>query len=269
MKLSISNIAWAAQADDEVYRLMKEKGYRGLEIAPTRIFPDKPYTLLREAAAWAEALKQEHGFTIPSMQSIWFGRRERLFGSVQERAALAEYTRFAVDFAAAAGCGNLVFGSPKNRALPESADAQLRRQGIEFFREIGDYAAENGTVIGMEANPAIYNTNYINTTAEALALIRETGSAGLLLNLDSGAMIQNAEAVETLEGAAGYIHHVHISEPYLAPIVTSAQRRSFHRELACFLRENGYNGYVSIEMGRVEELSVLEETLGYVKEIFG
>ena len=45
----------------------------------------------------------------------------------------------------------------------------------------------------MEANPAIYNTNYINTTQEALDLIREVGSDGFRLNLDVGTMLENGE----------------------------------------------------------------------------
>ena len=43
MNLSISNIGWVSEQDETVYRLMKEYGYKGLEIAPTRIFEKRPY----------------------------------------------------------------------------------------------------------------------------------------------------------------------------------------------------------------------------------
>ena len=69
------------------------------------------------------------------------------------------------------------------------------------------------------------------------------------------------------------IHHVHISEPFLKPIVRNQDRRLFHGELAAFLRENGYQGYVSVEMGKTENaenrISVLDEILAYGKEMFG
>ena len=81
MKLSISNIAWAVENDSFVYALMKDLGFEGLEIAPTRIFPELPYSKLLEAAEWREKISQEHGLCIPSMQSIWYGRKECLFGS--------------------------------------------------------------------------------------------------------------------------------------------------------------------------------------------
>lgn len=269
MKLSISNIAWAAQEDERVYGYLNKYGYSGLEIAPTRIFPEQPYKGLERAQKWSAALQAEYGLAVSSMQSIWFGRTEKLFGSAQEREALTAYTKAAIGFAAAVGCKNLVFGCPKNRAFPEDAEVSSKRAGIEFFRTIGAYAAQKGTAVGMEANPAIYHTNYINTTPEALELIQEVGSDGFLLNLDIGTMIQNGEAAEALEGAARYISHVHVSEPHLAPIVMSAERRHFHSEVGSFLRENGYEGYVSIEMGRVEGLSLILETLDYVREVFG
>ena len=43
MKLAVSNIGWSAEQDEAVFALMKEYGFDGLEIAPTRIFTDAPY----------------------------------------------------------------------------------------------------------------------------------------------------------------------------------------------------------------------------------
>ena len=82
MKLSISNIAWKSEDDFKVYKLMKKYEYKGLEIAPTRIFSEQPYKKLTEAKIWYEELNKKYGFTISSMQSIWFGRQENIFNSV-------------------------------------------------------------------------------------------------------------------------------------------------------------------------------------------
>lgn len=273
MKLAISNIAWTAQEDEAVYALMKSYGYTGLEIAPTRFFETGPYENLELVQGWRAEFGASTGFDIPSMQSIWFGRTEKLFADAGQRQVLLEYTKKAVDFASIVRCANLVFGSPKNRAVPDVSDRALWNQGVDFFRELGKYAHEKNTAIGMEANPAIYNTNYINTTQEAVSLIREVGSAGFLLNLDTGTMIGNGEPVEALAGSAGLINHVHISEPFLNPIVVDSGRRMFHGELAAFLRENNYQGYVSVEMGKTQDkdsrISMLDEILAYGKEMFG
>ena len=262
MKLAISNIGWTALNDSEMYQYICNEGFSGIEIAPTRIFPANPYEDLQAAQNWADDLRVHYGLNIPSMQSIWYGRTEKIFGSEQERKALTDYTIQAIDFAAAIGCRNLVFGCPKNRVLDDRLAWQI---GVDFFRELAAYAVEYDVVIGMEANPDIYGTNYVNTTLEALNLLAEADMSGFKLNLDLGTMIQNEESPDILRGQVQYISHVHISEPFLQPI----EKRALHRKVADILREENYQGFVSIEMGKVEDLTVLKKAMAYVKEVFG
>lgn len=261
MKLSISNIAWTAKDDIAVYELMNKYGYSGVEIAPTRILTEKPYEQNDAAREWSNKLKEEYGFAIPSMQSIWYGRTENIFNSVEERKALLDYTKMAIDFAETIGCKNLVFGCPRNRNLSENSDSSI---AVEFFRELGDYALEHNTVIGMEANPPIYNTNFINDTKSAIELIKEVNSEGFKLNLDIGTMVQNEESIEELVGNVSLINHVHISEPGLKLI----ENRELHNKLKEVLVNENYQGFVSIEMGSRENLDEIESILAYVKSVF-
>ncbi len=120
-------------------------------------------------------------------------------------------------------------------------------------------------MIGLEATQQIYNTNYINETAQALEIIDKVAHPGLRLNLDLGTVIANGESLDILKNRVDVIHHVHVSEPGLKVI----ERRKLHRELAQMLRIGGYSGFVSIEMGRVDSLATLEQTMQYVREIFG
>lgn len=261
MKLSMSNIAWTAAMDSVVYDLMQKYNYPALEIAPTRVFSNQPYNNLNAAAEWRNQISRNYNFTISSMQSIWYGKTESIFGSVEEQLALTEYTKKAIDFAAAIGCGNLVFGCPRNRILPKGGDPAV---AISFFKELGDYAFEKGTIIGMEANPPIYNTNYINDTLSALELIQAVNSKGFLLNLDIGTIIQNQEKLEELDGKVSFINHIHISEPGLKII----EKRSLHQDLKQLLENAGYGKFVSIEMGMQQDISGIERTLQYVREVF-
>lgn len=262
IKFSISNIGWASDQDETIYKWMCNNSFLGLEIAPTRIISDKPYDKIADAIVWKQKLEEKFGFIISSMQSIWYGRQEKIFGTEEERIALIEYTKKAIDFASAMGCPNLVFGCPRNRILPEGVNSEV---AISFFKELGDYAYQMGTVIGMEANPPIYNTNYINDTKSALELVQEVNSKGFLLNLDIGTIIYNNESIRDLENQVKYINHVHISEPGLNII----EPRNLHKELFWVLEQEGYNGFVSIEMGKVSDISIIDTTMKYVKEIFG
>ena len=262
MNLAVSNIAWDASVDEAMYQNLRNLGYKGLEIAPSRIFPHQPYDNLLGAALWQKNLREKYSLTVPSMQSIWYGRSEKLFGSEEEMAALFNYTKKAIDFANVIFCRNLVFGCPKNRILQKPEDYKL---GIEFFVKIADYGESVGAFIGLEANPAIYGTNYINTTDDALKLLREVDKAYFRLNLDVGTMIANEENPEILAGNVALISHVHISEPYLKPI----KKRQIHKELAELLYSERYDGFVSVEMGKVDDVTEICRVLEYVRGIFG
>lgn len=259
MKLSISNIAWEESLDEEMYVILKKMGFKGIEIAPTRIIKENPYDMLNEAQKFQRKM-EDAGLSIPSMQSIWYGRSEKIFGSKEEREALLTYTKKAIDFANVIKCRNLVFGCPRNRSVLKGADKSV---AVSFFKELGEYALYKETIIGMEANPVIYNTNYVNTTKEALDLIKEVSSDGFLLNLDLGTMIYNEEQVELLKGNADLINHVHISEPNLK----SVEQRELHSSLAAFLKEQNYTGFVSIEMGKQPQETVLG-VMNYIAEVF-
>lgn len=262
MKLAISNIAWKAERDEEIYSFLAEQGIQGLEIAPTRIFPEVPYERLTEAAAFVRRIKEEYRLEIPSMQSIWFGRSENLFAGKEERESLLSYTKKAIDFAEVIGCRNLVFGCPRNRSFEGNYPGTI---ALEFFKELGDYAHSKGTVIAMEANPVIYNTNYINETEQAFALVKQVNSQGFFVNVDLGTIIYNEETLDVLKDNMNYVNHIHISEPGLALI----EKRSLHRKLAEILRKNHYQKFVSIEMKTQDDCEKVKDVILYVKGIFG
>lgn len=261
MKLSVSNIGWTEQEDEQVYALLAKLGFCGVEAAPTRIRKEQPY-LHKEAAAAFASQMHEKGFCVPSMQSIWFGRTENIFGTKEEKAALYEYTCAAIAFSAAAHCPNLVFGCPKNRNLPQGAKPE---DAAPFFREIAAVATAHGVVLALEANPAIYNTNFLNTTEEAFAYADYLGCNGIGVNLDFGTIVQNKEDLSGVAKNIKLVSHVHISEPFLAPIEPRLQ----HKELATLLCELGYDKFVSLEMRAAASLQTLESAASYLAEVFG
>lgn len=260
MKLSASNIGWTEQEDEQVDTLLAELGFCGIEAAPTRILNEQPYLHPEAAAAFASGM-HEKGFCVPSMQSIWFGRTENIFGTKEEKAALYDYTCAAIAFSAAAHCPSLVFGCPKNRNLPQGAKPE---DVASFFREIAAFASAHGVVLALEANPAIYNTNFLNTTDEAFAYAEYLGCKGIGVNLDFGTIVQNKETLACVAKNIGLVSHVHISEPFLAPLEPRLQ----HKELATLLCELGYDRFVSLEM-KAASMQAFGEAASYLAEVFG
>lgn len=262
MRLSASNIAWPAREDAGMYRRLSELGFKGLEIAPSRLWGMPVYEKTKEAADFADMLQRDYGLSIPSMQSIWFGRTEQMFRSREEAGILLEYTERAIDFAAACACRNLVFGCPKNRWI---YGKEQYGAALSFFGQIGGYAEGRGAALALEANPPIYGTNFINGTDEAFRLAEKLDRPGIRVNLDTGTMVENGESCSILKGRIRYVSHVHISEPRLAPV----RKRGLHAELAALLREEGYRGYVSVEMKDCGDMRAVYDVLEYVRDTFG
>ena len=261
MKVSISNLAWDNYDSEKINNFLKEQKYSGLEIAPSVLFPEQTYEHINDAKNWKDNIYQNYGFEISSMQSIWYGRKENIFNSKEERDILFEYTKKAIDFASSIGCYNLVFGCPKNRNI--NNNPYNEKDIMEFFKSICDYSESKKVYINLEANPKIYNTNFINYTKEAFDFVKKVNHNFFRVNLDLGTMIENSESLDVVSENIDLIRHIHISEPFLKAI----ERRNIHFELREILKEKKYNGFVSIEMGK-QDYDTLVDVIKYIGAVF-
>lgn len=259
MKLSISNLAWAEEFDEQIYAILKERGFSGLEIAPTRLFGKSPYQRIDDALTYSKILFSKYGLRISSIQSIWYGIDKNIFDSSEERDFLLNYTKKAIEFAEVLGCKNLVFGCPKNRNINSDCQNYLDI-AYDFFFKLGEYAKHHNTTIALEANPPCYQTNFINTTEQAFEFCKKIASDGLRVNVDLGTMIYNEEDDRVLSDNLDLINHIHISEPYLKLI---KKNRSIHY----YIFNLNYNNYYSIEMSKSNSVSEVKDTIIYIDRI--
>lgn len=260
MKLSISNIAWGNEYDAEMYAFLKEKRFDGLEIAPTRVFGEKPYEKLDETNSFKQMLYGQYNLCVSSMQSIWFGEKGNIFHK-EDVQRLIDYTKKAIIMAESLDCHNLVFGCPKNRNMPDGLSIE---DADHFFYQIATFASQHHTIIALEPNPTVYNTNFINTTKEAYDYVTRLNIQGLKLNVDIGTILFNEENITPLCDYIPFINHVHISEPQLAKI----RCRKLHSILKELLEKNEYHGYVSIEMKNLSNIDEVKGVVDYVQGVF-
>lgn len=252
MKLAISNIAWSPEQRAEAYALLQRRGIHGLEIAPGLFFSGTADAFAPGAAEAAERLAQiaAAGLRLVSMQSLLFGvQGAALFGDAQAQARFIAGMERAIALAGRFSIPNLVFGSPAQRAVPDGmSQAEARAIAVPLFRALGDLAAEAGTKLGMEFNPAAYGTNFLNTHEEVAAFVAQVDHPTVTIILDVGALHMNAhfEQIEAIAATlAPRISHVHLSEPHLAP--SPARPEQAARVMAA-MAAAGYDGWYSIEM---------------------
>lgn len=246
--LAVSNIAWEREEDNLIYDMMISNGFKGLEIAPTKI-KAKLDEITKNDIRTFKASCNSRGISIVAMQSLLFGRPDlKVFEEDNEKTL--EYLKTCVDIGRELGAKALVFGSPKNRVIPESKLNRYIGIAMDFFNQIGSYSRANGMTFCLEPNPREYGTNFICTTEEAIDFVRSVDNEGLKVNIDTGTIITNDEDYKKiLTGAIPHVGHFHVSEPFLCPINTE---RKLHGELSRILGEESYTGSVSIEMKSVD-----------------
>ena len=250
MKLSISNIAWNNSEEEYIASLMQQIGIKGIEIAPSKILPNfaklKNVDIIKYKDFW-----QNKGVEIVAMQSLLYGHPEmKIFYDKTTRENTLEHLKLCVDIGEKLGAKALVFGSPKNRYIPDNS-IDFEDTAIEFFDLIGTYCYEKGIVFCMEPNPKEYGANFICNTEEALDFVKTVNNEGLKMNIDTGTIIANNEDYKRfLKEALAYAGHIHISEPFLNPIDPN---RIIYKELADILRRFNYSKNISIEMKPLSE----------------
>lgn len=257
MKLAMSNIAWTPVERGAGYDAMAESGVTGLEIAPGLLFhaAEDPFSPSSDVARAALAEIADRGLTLVSMQSLLFGvPGAGLFDGAEARANLARGMARAITLAERFGIPNLVFGSPSQRRLPEGLEMnKALDQATEVFRSFADAAMNAGTKIAIEANPAAYGTNFLNTLDEAVDFVARVDHTALVSILDLGAMHMNgdfATITTRIPSLMPRLNHVHVSEPNLAPAPQDAAELA---PVLDALSKAAYQHSVSIEMKRPPE----------------
>jgi D-psicose/D-tagatose/L-ribulose 3-epimerase len=269
MKLAISNLTWEYQEDDAVKGILLDKSVQAVEIAPTKIWQN-PLEADAESVKRYRDYWNTSGVNIVALQSLLFGRADlQIFMDVQLRKQTIEYLGKIIEIGAGLGAKAFVFGSPKNRLVGDMDYTKAIEIAIEFFHQLGEIAHLHSTVFCIEPNPKDYGGDFIHTTEEGIQLVKEVGHPGFGLHLDAGGMSLAQENIaESIEMAAPFLAHFHISEPNLNMVQPGIVQ---HEVFAQALKEIHYDKYISIEMKpglNDSNLTTVRKSLEFVQEIY-
>ncbi|HEV7372022.1 sugar phosphate isomerase/epimerase family protein [Arenibaculum sp.] len=221
-------------------------GYDGLEVAPFTL-ADDPRTLTGPRAAEIRRVAADHGLRITGLHWLLVAP-EGL--SVTEadagvRAATLDMMHRLVDLCAALGGDVLVHGSPRQRTLPANGREEAVRRATDCFAAAGAAAGRAGVTYCIEPlSPT--ETNFVNTVAEAAALVEAIGEPALRTMIDtSAAKAAEVEAVEALLDRwlpTGLIAHVQVNDANrrgpgqgtdtFAPMFAALRRHGWDRTVA-------------------------------------
>ena len=274
MKTAISNLAWDCSEKKIAYEILLRNNVEGLEIVPGLFFNTckDPFKPSQSQVQLAIKEIQTFGLKLVSMQSILYNKVDALlFGNTFQLDLFKSAMNDAIQLANRLEIPNLVFGSPKNRFVPNGMN---RNSAFECFEEVfnnlGNLAKKNGTSISVEPIPEEYGNNFLRFHSDTLKIIKKINHPNIKLNIDTGAIILNKEEKDSFKifnTSTDFIGHVHLSEPNMLP---APQELKNTQKLVDVLRRNFYKAWISIEMkpnSSKNRMLILESCLRRAKKI--
>jgi sugar phosphate isomerase/epimerase len=267
MRYAICNETFEGWDHERVCRFVAGLGYQGLEIAPFTIAPrvtDVPAERRRQLRRQAE----ENGLQIIGLHWL-LAKTEGLQltaadPAIRRRTAdyLVELARFCRDL----GGELMVFGSPAQRRIPAGAPrAQAADYAVDTFRQALPGIADAGVKVCLEPlSPP--EADFINTCAEAVAILDRIGHPNFLLHLDVKAMATDeAPATALIRRYAARTGHFHANDVNRrGPGFGTTDFVPIFRAL----KEVNYQGWVSVEVFDYspDPETIARESLRYMKE---
>ncbi|MCH8179348.1 MAG: sugar phosphate isomerase/epimerase [Proteobacteria bacterium] len=246
LRFACSNIAWSDQDASEALALLRENGVSGIEVAPTRIWPDWQGASLASARRWA-AQFADMGFCVPSIQALLFGKPDaQLFGADGGRAFEA-HLRDLAPLGGALGARAAVLGAPRNRQRGNMPSDAAEAHACDVFRRLAVVYADAGMVLALEPARPEYGGDFITTTADALRMAERVDHPGLGVHLDAAALHSAGERLADIWDLSRGRHlaHYQLSEPDLGGFETPVAP---HLDNLAFLQRVAWQGWCAIEM---------------------
>ena len=226
------------------FACLRETGYDGAELMVC-----DPARVDRRLVG---RLAREYGLDIPMIcTGEVFGQGRASFSDPDDgvRAEAVRRIRDAVDLAAALGAqinlgrvrGGYVDGQPREVSY---------RRAFDAFMEISDYAGGKGVIVALEPVNTLV-INFINSTRDGLDMVRAVNRDNFRMMLDSAHMfIEDADIGDGIRESRGVCTYVHLSDSNRK---YPGNCKIDFRHFIGLLRENGYAGYVSIEVFQVPD----------------
>lgn len=266
LRLSISNLAWPAEADHEALDFVAALGFDGVEIAPRKVFGDPAGVSSEQSRAYRRQLA-DRGLAISALQGVLFGTSGvHLFASKASRQTMAERLQTIAALGGALGAGNCVFGAPMLRDPGALAPAEAFAVASEFFQSLAPHFAQEGLLLCFEAVPASYGCRFAVATEEAFALVERVDAVGFALLVDTATIFVNGENPTVIAKLASRIGHVHVSEPHFAPVGTTGLD---HQSISKELMMANFNRWITIEMKSGSDWrSAIRRAYGLVSSLY-
>jgi sugar phosphate isomerase/epimerase len=270
MKFALCNEMFGNRPVAEVCSVAGRLGYHGIEIAP--------FTLASTAGDVTTEQRKEVQRTIEDQGLETVGLHWLFVGptglhiTTPDNAVwrkTKDYLRILLDLCADLGGKVLVVGSPKQRNIVEGQTKEgAWKRAVELFCGVLDKAAELEVTICIEPlSPA--ETDFINTVAEGLQMVREINHPNFKVHLDVKAMCSEARPVPDIIHSvrAEDIGHFHVNDPNLyGPGMGDVD----YGPIAKAVKSIGWDKWLSVEVFKYDPNpeTIASESIKYLRKFW-
>ncbi|HEY1065850.1 MAG TPA: sugar phosphate isomerase/epimerase family protein [Pirellulales bacterium] len=268
MKFAICNETFLDWPFEKACRFARECGYTGLEIAPFTFNTDVQQISDAQRSEIAATVR-EAGLEVVGLH--WLLAKTTGYHLTSPDAAVrratADYVIELTRCCRAMGGSLLVFGSPMQRnVLPGVTHEQATQWAIEAFSHVAPVLAEERVTLCLEPLGPVEG-NFLNTAAEADAMIERIGSPWVRLHLDCKAMSSEAQPIpDVIRAHSKHFHHFHANDPNrLGPGMGELK----FEPIFAALQDVKYDGWVSVEVfdysPGIEKLAI--DSIRYMQDV--
>jgi len=267
MRYAICNETFEGWDHERVCRFVAGAGYTGLEVAPFTIAP-RVTDITAEERRRLRRQAEDAGVRIIGLHWL-LARTEGLHLTSADQAIRARTAAYLMELARCCrdlGGDLMVFGSPAQRRIPAGATPeQAADYAADTFRRALPAVADCGVRICLEPLTRA-ETDFLNTCAEAVALLDRVAHPNFVLHLDVKAMSSEETPVaDLIRRHAGRTGHFHANDPNKrGPGFGDTDFVPIFRAL----RGSGYAGWVSVDVFDYapDAETIARESMRYMKE---
>ena len=245
MKIAVSNIALPSYNHiKELYEL-REMGFRGLEVAPSKVWYKVNDVTPKQVSTYRKQVENS-GLKVIGIHSLFFAQPHLgLFRGSDIRKNTIKFLIHLSNICADLGGKFLVFGSPQARKRDSLSIKSADLEAISFFSELSNHIKNHGTYVVIEALGKT-ETDYITSLKHAYKIINKVNRPELQGHLDAKAVFDASEANSNIfNKIKSKLQHVHINHPGLGILKNNG--KVDHRLFSALLRDIGYNKFLSLE----------------------
>ncbi len=218
MRFALCNEMFEKRPMTEVCSTARRLGYDGLEIAP--------FTLAESADKVSRKQRKEvrrtiegSGLEVAGLHWLFAGPPGLHITTTDEAiwGRTRDYLSCLLDLCADLGGKVLVLGSPKQRSLVEGQTKEgAWKRAVDLLSGVLEKAADLDATICLEPLSPV-ETDFVNTVAEGMRMVRQINHPNLRIHLDVKAMCSEGKPVADIirSARAEDIGHFHVNDPNL------------------------------------------------------